>query len=149
MSATKKQLQANAAEKSGHSRRLRAVLKAAREQQGMSARDLADRIAEHLTRLDRALYPDAPAHRPKHSNTIYMWERFENHPSISDFAAWARVLGYRLIVDLDDAHDGRTSVLLDSREAVHIARTVDMWPVDKRASLLAVVEAMDSSGGQN
>jgi ribosome-binding protein aMBF1 (putative translation factor) len=141
---TKKEFAAHLNQKSGHSRRLRAVLKSARERQGVSARALAGFIARRKTEIQREIEPDAVEETPHHENTIYGWERFEYHPNIVDFAAWARVLGFRLVVDLDDAEDGRTMVLLSTREAVEAARAVDMMPDEKRSLVIGLIRGLQS-----
>jgi hypothetical protein len=139
---SRKEFAAHLNQKSGHSKRLRATLKAARERQGVSARGLSILIAQRKTLLQRELDPDAPDEMPVHENTIYGWERFEYHPNIVDFAAWARVLGYRLVVDLDDADDSRTMVLLATREAVEAARSVDMMPEAQRELVINLIRGL-------
>lgn len=139
MEPMKKQIQQHLNEVSGHSRRLRLALKADRERQGLSHAAVASMIGEWRTRAARSVDPSAVVDDGPAGSTISMWERFENHPNIADFAAWARVLGRRLVVELDDAGLPRVAVLLQTQEAVEIARTVDSWPKDRREALVTLV----------
>jgi transcriptional regulator with XRE-family HTH domain len=126
---------------SGHSRRLRAALRAARKAQNISAHEVCRRLAQIATDYARIDDPDAAEIEPPHVNTLYTWERFERHPSINLMAAWARVLGMRLIVDLDDAKNPRPYVLLDHPESAQIARIVDAMNDEKRRALLQLLTA--------
>lgn len=122
----------------GHSKGLRLTLKAARETQGLSAREVARRIHQHLVEIG-----DEDATEP-HQNTIYAWESFARHPSVANFAAWARVLGYRLIVELDAAEGGRVPVLVRTAEAAEAARRIDMMKDDQRHSILTIIRSMSA-----
>ncbi len=115
---------------------MRLVLRQARDEAGLSAREVGERIAARLRESgDEDATPVSPS-------TIYAWEQFERHPSIANFAAWARVLGYRLIVELDGADSGRRPVLVRTEEAAEVARLVDLLPAEKRRAVLAVVKSM-------
>lgn len=59
-------------ERTGQSRHLRQILKAAREAQGLTQQQVADRVSDSLE-LERRLTPAA----------ISEWERFTRHPPIS------------------------------------------------------------------
>jgi transcriptional regulator with XRE-family HTH domain len=146
MVITKQQLQQFLNEKSGHSRRLRLQLRAAREQAGLSLEDTAQLIGDWRQRLAQELDEDITDLSGPAASTISMWERFVNHPNIVDFAAWARVLGYRLRIELDDAGNPRQMVLLATIEAVEIARTVDMMPEVQRMAVLTMIRAMTVAG---
>ena len=98
---------------SGHSRALRAKLRAARLALGLTQQDVADRIASVMG-----------MQKPLADSTVSAWEKFERHPSVDVFAAWSRVLGLRLIVDIDAADSGRVPVLLQQR-TVEVARALD------------------------
>lgn len=101
-------------ESTGHSRHLRDVLRAARERLGMSQREVAEAISE---RLDDE--------RVVSSSAVSEWERFHRHPGIDVMAAWARVVGLRLIVDLDDLKTDRVHLSLRPR-AAEVARLLDL-----------------------
>lgn len=124
---------------SGHSQRLRSVLRTARKEQGIKAVEVCRRIGVILTEYARVRDPSAFDVDPPHTNTLYSWERFDRHPGIDSMAAWARALGYRLLVDLDDATHPRHHVLLDHAESVQLARIVDALPSDERAALLKLL----------
>lgn len=119
----------------GHSQSLRLILKAAREEQHLSANVVAKRIRRHLQ--------DLGDDDPKCSTSaIYSWESFVRHPSVAKFAAWARVLGFRLHVQLDAANSGRVPVLIGTDEAAEAARRIDRMSPAERASILAVIRSM-------
>lgn len=120
----------------GHSASLRLILKEAREAQGLSAKTVGERIARHLQDLGD------PEAEPVSQSAIYAWEKFERHPGIANFAAWARVLGYRLHVTLDSANSGRSPVLIATDEAAEAARRIDRMQPSDRAHVLAVIRAM-------
>ena len=120
----------------GHSQSLRLILKSAREAQGLSAKVVGERIARHLQDLGD------PEAEPVSPSAIYAWEKFERHPSVSNFAAWARVLGFRLHVMLDSASSGRLPILVGSDEAAEAARRIDLLRPEDRASILGVIRSM-------
>ena len=122
----------------GHSKRLRTILKEARERLDLSAREVAERIAAHLRDVG-----DTDA-TPPSVNTIYSWEKFERHPSISNFAAWARVLGYRLIVELDAADSKRHPILVRTEEAAEAARRIDRLDEKQREAVLLLIRSMSA-----
>lgn len=122
--------------RTGHSKALRNTLKHARLKAGLSARAVADRIAARLVALGN---PDV---KPVVPSTIYAWEDFDRHPSISNFAAWARVLGYRLLVELDGADSRRMTVLVNTPEAAEAARTIDRLPAPERARAIAMIRLL-------
>jgi transcriptional regulator with XRE-family HTH domain len=120
----------------GHSRAMRLILKQARADRDLSARELGEMIRRRLVATGDA---DAEAPAP---STIYAWEAFKRHPSIASYAAWARVLGYRLIVELDGADQQRKPVLVRTGEAAAAARLIDAMPEEKRRALLAMIKTM-------
>ncbi len=127
-------------ESTGYSKSLRLVLKRAREARGLSAKEVGRRVAQRLQQLgDDEVGPISPS-------TIYAWEQFDRHPSISKYAAWARVLGYRLHVLLDDAGSTRAPVLVNSDEAAEAARRIDLLHPDARTAVLTVIRSM--TGGE-
>ena len=127
-------------EGSGHSRALRDQLRQAREGQHLSAREVCARIGARLRDYD-------PSATDPHINTLYAWERFERHPSISNFAAWARVLGFRLVVELADGSSSRRPVMLRTDEAVQAARLMDQLSFHDRGVVLGVARAMAHANG--
>lgn len=114
----------------GHSRHLRQVLRAARLEQHLSAQQVADRVAAALGRDSMS------------GQSVLYWEGFERHPPIDVFAAWARVLGYRLIVDLDRADNQRTPVLIRHPEVAEIARLLDDGTPEMRAAVATILRGM-------
>jgi transcriptional regulator with XRE-family HTH domain len=119
----------------GHSRRLRRVMLDARKRQKLTGKQVAERIDEIMLEQARARGEDT-APKPVHENTVYSWERFENHPAIDKMAAWARALGYRLVVTLDGAHLDREPVLLTTPEAAEAGRIVDGMDESARRALV-------------
>lgn len=115
---------------SGHSRALRSRLRAARERLGLSG----DAVAR---RIQTIIGDDEPVHR----GTISNWETFKRHPRIDVFAAWARAVGLRLIVDLDAADGKRIPVLLDP-ETAEVARELDLLTPEDRKIIAATVRRM-------
>lgn len=76
---------------------------------------------------------------------VSAWENFTRHPLIDAFAAWARVLGTRLLVDLADGDQDAVTVpvqradrvrefaLLDDRDAAYVEDLLRLLPrMDER-----------------
>ncbi len=117
-------------ERLGHSRALRKQLREKRENLGLSQEEVGRRIAALL---------DTKAEYGR--SAISNWERFKKHPSVDAFAAWARVLGVRLLVDIVDdsaatihmapgrAESAREYALLDDRDAAYIEQLLAMLPL--------------------
>ncbi len=103
----------------GHSRHLRNVLRAARADLGLSAQQVADRIARAMGK-----------------------EKFSGHPPIDVFAFWARSVGYRLVVELDKLGNERQPVLLRHEEVAEIARALDEASPEVRAAVATIVRQM-------
>jgi transcriptional regulator with XRE-family HTH domain len=102
------------AEQTGHSRHIRAVLRAAREAEGLTQQQVADRITSRLN-----------LERPLTGAAVSEWERFGRHPPINVMAAWARVLGRRLLVQLDESGGERVSILVRP-DVADMCRALDM-----------------------
>jgi transcriptional regulator with XRE-family HTH domain len=96
----------------GHSRQLRLRLRAARKRLNLSHEEVAERVAKTLEIDSRT------------GASISHYEQFRRHPRIDVMAAWARAVGLRLIVDLDDARGKRIPVMLHPRTA-ELARVLD------------------------
>ena len=116
-------------ETSGHTRRLRDVLTAERKARGWSTQRVADEIAADLSLSKMS------------GETVRLWETLASQPPIDRFAAWARVLGFRLIVDLDRSDAQRRPVLVRTDEAAEVARLVDDMSRSERRQLLAYLNA--------
>lgn len=116
---------------SGHTERLRAMLREARERQGLSAREVCARIGARLRERD-------PAAKDPHENSLYSWESMKRNPTVDNMAAWAYAVGLRLQVDLVPRGDRRYPTLLATAEAVAVARLVDQMGADQRRAMLAV-----------
>lgn len=117
-------------EQTGHSRHLRGVLRAARVKAGLTQQQVADRITERLQ-----------LEQPVSGSSVSEWERFGRHPSVSVMAAWARVLGLRLIMDLDSGTGGRLPVLVRPQSA-DLCRTIDLLSDEDQATVRSVVSLM-------
>lgn len=117
-------------EHTGHSRRLRLLLKERRLERGLSAQEVADRVAEELGKTSLS------------STAIYNWERFERHPGVDAYAAWARVLGMRLHVDLEDARRGRRLMPVSSPEAAEVLLAMEAATPEKREAIRNLVVAL-------
>lgn len=114
-------------ESTGHSRNLRKRLKAARDEKGWTA-DHVGRLIGH--EMGRRAYS---------GQAVLYWEAFERHPPIDTYAAWARVLGWKLNLDVVPQDCERTTVHLQSQEAVDIARIVDSMTEAARRSVLQML----------
>lgn len=103
--------------RTGHSKKLRDRLRAARKSRGLTQQQVCDLIMERM--------PDWYG-RDVHvaDSTLSSWEKFQRHPPVDVMACWARVLGLRLIVELDDAKSTRVPVLLHPKTA-EVARVLD------------------------
>lgn len=109
---------------------LKARLKLAREEQGLTAKRVAELVGEKQGR------------GPLHENTIYYWESLKREPAIDAFRDWAEVLGYRLIVDLDSGAGGRFSVLLSSNDAAEAARLFESLAESDRGLALDFIRRL-------
>lgn len=58
--------------------------------------------------------------------TVRLWEHFTRHPPIDRFAAWARVLDYRLIVSLVHQDRGPTVMLTLAPKVAEVAAALDL-----------------------
>lgn len=103
----------------GYSRQLRERLRARREKLGMTLEQVADRTAEILNQMT----PDAKEVSLT-AGAISHYEQFRRHPRVDAMAAWARAVGMRLVVDLEDADSDRVNVPLSPR-AARVARMID------------------------
>lgn len=108
-------------EPTGHSRQLRERLRVARETQKLSQRAVGAEVAARLGR-----------EKPYTGAVVSLWEKFEAHPPIDTMAVWARVVGLRLVVELDSVTGGRVPVLLRPRAAA-VARLLDLLTDDELA----------------
>lgn len=117
-------------ERTGQSRHLRQILRAAREAQGLTQQQVADRVTESLG-LERRLTAAA----------ISEWERFTRHPPINLFAAWSRCLGRRLVVQIDEATGDRVAVMLHP-DTADLARMIDLLGEEDRRLIQQMVSRM-------
>ena len=121
-------------EQTGHSRHLRAVLRTARERAGLTQQQIADRITQRLQ-----------LEKPLSGSTVSEWERFGRHPAINMMAGWCRVLGLRLLVDIDASAGDRIPVLVRP-ESADLARTIDLLSDDDRELVRQMVARMKLRG---
>lgn len=119
-----------------HSRDLRRILRDARERLKLSAEGLGERIAAELERYDA----EDPA--PPHPNTVYAWEKFRRHPNIDRFAAWARALGYRLVVELVEVGSAARAIMVRTDEAAEAARRIDRLDTASRKRVIDAIRMM-------
>lgn len=117
-------------EVSGHSRHLRGVLRAAREKLGWTQQQVADKITDRLQ-----------LEKPLSGSSVSEWERFGRHPAINVMSAWARVVGLRLLVDLDAGTGNRIPVLVRPRSA-DLCRTIDLLSDEDQQTIKNVVTLM-------
>lgn len=114
----------------GHSKHLRAVLRAARERMNLTQQEVAERITEMLA-----------LERPLSSSSVSEWERFGRHPAVNVMSAWARVVGLRLVVDLDSSRGERIPVMLRPA-ASELARAIDLLSDEDRDLVRQMVSRM-------
>ena len=116
----------------GHSKALRDQLKRRRLQLDLTQADVAELIERETGRSCSGA-------------AVSAWENFTRHPLIDAFAAWARVLGTRLLVDLADGEQDAVTVprqradqvrefaLLDERDARYVESLLRLLPqMDER-----------------
>jgi transcriptional regulator with XRE-family HTH domain len=110
----------------GHSRQIRERLRAAREREGLTLEQVADRIAEYLG-MDSFS-----------AGSVSHYEQFRRHPPIDVMAAWCRAVGMVLRVDVDDAASERLQVLLRP-EVARLARAMEAVQPEDLAAIEAVL----------
>lgn len=123
---------------SAHWRGLRLLLRDARLSQKISAVKVGQMIGQYLR---DAGDPDAT---DVNENTVYAWEKFERHPSIANMAAWAAVLDYRLLIDLDSSQAN-----LETEEAAQVARLMDRLPEHLRVAILRIARGLAGIEDEN
>lgn len=116
-------------EQTGKSRHLRQLLKKRRDELGWSAQRVADKVAEEIGRKSLS------------GESVRQWEQFISHPSIDKYAAWCRVLGMRLVMEVVDDSSDRVVALLDPQVA-DLARALDMASAADRTMLRQMMERM-------
>lgn len=116
-------------ERTGHSRRLRLLLKAERNRRGWSLEKTAKLVAKEagLGKLSK--------------EALRLWENFERHPPIDSFAAWARVLNHRLIVEVAPADSSRIVCML-SPGVADVARAIQVATPKQKRLIIAMLEQM-------
>jgi transcriptional regulator with XRE-family HTH domain len=109
--------------KTGHSRALRERLIKAREARNLTQPDVVREIAR--------IIDDGRTWTPA---ALSAWENFNRHPPVDVMAAWARAVGLRLVVDLDESGGRRIPVLLQP-DTAELARAIDAMTDDERKAL--------------
>lgn len=127
--------QNNARTSTGHSRALRAKLRLQRESLGLTQQQVADLIAQDLE-IDGMT-----------KGAISAYEGFLRHPSVDIMAAWCRVLGLRLLVDIDESKSSRVPVLLNPANA-EVARALDMAPPEDQVMVRQMVTRLLGNNGR-
>ena len=115
--------------RTGHTEMLRRRLRARREELKLSQQDVADRIAAALGEPHRA------------ATSVTNYEAMTRQPKINVFAAWARAVGLRLVVDLDDAESTRVPVLVQPDRA-ELAKALDVLDESDLAIVRGVIERL-------
>lgn len=115
---------------SGHSRHLRGILRAAREKLGLTQQQVAERITDRLQ-----------LEKPLSGSSVSEWERFGRHPAVNVMATWARVVGLRLLVDLDASVGDRVPVLVRPQSA-DLCRAIDLLGDEDQGTIRNVVGLM-------
>lgn len=112
-----------------YSRNLRTRLKAERELQGLTQREVAARISQTLGLAGLT------------GTALGQYERFERHPGIDVYAAWCRALGFRLKVAFDHANSGRLQILV-SEEISDAVMMLEHAPAKKRAAVVQMIKSL-------
>lgn len=107
-------------EQTGHSRELRDRLRERREKLGLHQKAVGELIG-------------------RTGASVSAYERFEQHPPVDVFAAWARSLGMRLIVDLDDSERVPVAV---SPDLVETVRALNRLSTDDREIVARLITAL-------
>jgi transcriptional regulator with XRE-family HTH domain len=115
-------------ERTGYTRMLRERLRAARIARGMTQKDVAVEVQRRTGRTCG-------------DTTISNWETMARNPLVDEFAAWARAVGMRLVVDLEPEGSQRIPVMLD-RDSAELAKAIDQLPPEKRAAVQAIVDQL-------
>lgn len=76
---------------------------------------------------------------------IHKWEHFKTHPGIDQFAAWARALGLRLLVDLVREDEEGVNVFLP-REVARVARLLTILSPEDLARVADLVHRLLPAG---
>ncbi|MEQ1571433.1 MAG: hypothetical protein ABMA64_37750 [Myxococcota bacterium] len=97
---------------------------------GLTQQQVADKITERLQ-----------LERPLSGSAVSEWERFGRHPAVNVMAAWARVVGLRLLVELDASTGPRIPVLVRP-ETADLARSIDLLSDEDRALVSSMVSRM-------
>lgn len=84
----------------GHSREIRNRLRAQRERLKLSLQQVADRIAEYIGEESFS------------ASSVSHYEHFRRHPPVDVFAAWARAVEMKLLVDVALLSEAEQSVVV-------------------------------------
>lgn len=99
---------------SGKTRMIRRRLKAARKALGLTQQQVAERMVADPQWGGATLGATA----------ISNWELLERNPEVDAMAAWARAVGRRLVVELDDQAAGDRVAVLLPPEVVECAKAI-------------------------
>lgn len=140
---------------SGHTESIRARLAERREKLGLDPDTVWERLVAELTerRAERGLKAedvarslresedDAAADAPMRGTRIWNYEKMDREPRIDEFAAWARAVGMRLIVELEPADSPRKAVMM-SPEKADLAKTLDRLDPASTEDATTIAEAL-------
>lgn len=136
-----------------HTEGLRIRLAEARRKLGLQPDQIAERIAHELARrrdefglkhgeVSAMIADDAGAERTNERGTqIQNWEKMRREPRIDEFAAWARALGMRLVVELEPAESPRRALMVPP-ESIELCATAAQLAPEKVPAATAIVERL-------
>lgn len=135
----------------GHTKGLREQLRDERKHRKLSTEAVAElivkRLAEQVAEQVAAGEP-VDADPTLSGESLRLYEKMERNPKINVFAAWAHVLGMKLVVELDRAELGRTNVMIKTPEAIEIAKMVDAMPSGRRKALLRYLQEQEATDAE-
>lgn len=134
----------------GHTEALRIQLAEARRKQGLTHDQVAERLVDELTKrrevlqlrqleVAKAIALDAGDDAPVKGTRVSNWETMERQPKIDEFAAWARAVGMRLVVELVPADSPQRAVMLHP-DVAEVAKELDRMERGKLPDVAAIMD---------
>lgn len=82
------------------------------------------------------------------ASTVSHWESMRRNPDLSEMSAWARVVGLRLVVELEPADSPRRAVMV-APDRAELAKLVDLLSAPKLDDVRLILERLlDMSPGE-